>query len=127
MHGQVQLDIHTLERLFGQQLRALSQECIEVVSRDIVNKFVFDLLYMVGTQSKLTKVGPPSLQFSLLKRGTFLKGFHRLLITQLHDRVTPKEARLGREHAHPSQDFLVIGAIVGSCLIPLPVPVSHGH
>ena len=60
-HGQVQLDVHTPIRLFGKQLGALTEECIEVVSRNIVRQFVFYTLYMVNTQSELTKVASPSL------------------------------------------------------------------
>ena len=79
-----------LERLFGQQLGALTQECIQVVSRDIVSQFVSYTLYMVDARSELTMLGPPSLQLSFLKRGTLPKGFHWLLITEPCDRVSSK-------------------------------------
>ena len=34
---------------------------------------------------------------------------------------------MGRRHEHFRQEFLVVGTIVGLCLIPLPVPVPKGH
>ena len=58
---------------------------------------------------------------------TLLKSFHRLLVTEPVDRVSIKQAGLEREHEHSSQEFLVVGTIVGSCLIPLPVPMRKRH
>ena len=41
MHGQVKLDIHTLESLFGERFRALTYKRIEVIARYIVRQFDF--------------------------------------------------------------------------------------
>ena len=40
-HGQVKLDIHMLESLFGECLRALTKKRIEVVARYFVKHFTF--------------------------------------------------------------------------------------
>ena len=40
-HGQVKLDIHTLESLFGERLRALTYKRIEVIARYVVTQFIF--------------------------------------------------------------------------------------
>ena len=40
-HRQVQLDVHTLESLFGKSLRALTNKRIEVVARSMVRQFSF--------------------------------------------------------------------------------------
>ena len=56
-----------------------------------------------------------------------MKCFHRLLLTDLDDRATAKQAGLGREHEHSSQEFLVVGTVVGWCLMLLPVPMPKGH
>ena len=37
------------------------------------------------------------------------------------------QAGLGREHEHPSQQFLFEGTVAETCLIPLSVPVPKGH
>ena len=56
-----------------------------------------------------------------------MKRFHRLLVKETYDMASAKEAGLGRKHEHPKQGFLVVGTVVGSRLIPLPVPVRTGH
>ena len=58
-HGQLQLDIHMLKRLFGQRLRALIKEGIEVIALYIVSPFIFYTLYMLDSQPEPTKMGPP--------------------------------------------------------------------
>ena len=34
---------------------------------------------------------------------------------------------MGREHKHPSQEFLVVGTVVELCLNSLPLPVPKGQ
>ena len=41
--------------------------------------------------------------------------------------VRSEEPVLRRKHQHTGQEFLVIGAVVGTRLVPLPIPVSQWH
>ena len=93
----------------------------------LVSQLIFSTMYVVDCQRGLTEIGPTSFSFSVKARRTLLKGLHRLLVTKPHNRVSTKWTGLGREHEPPSQEFLVVGTVVGSCLISLQVPVPKGH
>ena len=51
-------DIHTLESLFGERLRALNYKRIKGIARDIVRQFTGDVM---NCQPELAQVGPPPL------------------------------------------------------------------
>ena len=56
-----------------------------------------------------------------------MKSFPWLLVMEPYSRVGFKNEGLAREQDHPSQEFLVLIAVVGSHLILLPVLVPQGH
>ena len=60
-HGQVKLDIHTLESLFGEGFRAVICKRIEVIARYIVRQFIFYTGDMMNCQPELPQVSPPPL------------------------------------------------------------------
>ena len=62
----------------------------EVITRYTGSHFVFFTLCMVDSQRELAEIGPPPLYFCLFRRGTVLKCFHRLLVTEPHNRVSAK-------------------------------------
>ena len=53
------LDIHTLESLFGECFRALTDKRIEVVARYVVRQFIFYTRNMMDCQPEPAKVSPP--------------------------------------------------------------------
>ena len=55
----MKLDIHTLESLIGECLRALTNKRIEVVARYVVRQFIFYTRDMMDGQPELAQVSSP--------------------------------------------------------------------
>ena len=85
--GQVKLDIHTLESLFGECLRVLTNKRTEVLARYIVRQFIFYTRDMMNCQPELSQVSPPPLQFRFLRWWALLERLHWFLVTERDNRI----------------------------------------
>ena len=83
----------------------------------------------MNCQPELAQVSPPPLWLSFLWWWALLKRLHRFLVTEPDNRVKfrTQETGLRQKHQHTGHGFLVIGAVIGTRLVPFPISVSQWH